>query len=301
MTSNVAWLRDARLVQERAARRRSRARLSRRAVVQIVLIAIVVVFAAPYIWALSSALKPEGQLFTYPPQIIPHPITFANFSTLFGSFPFARWLLNSVIITSLYVVGAVVSCSMAAYAFARLHWPGRDLMFGLTVASMILPYQVTMVPLYLIFRHLGWVNTWYPLWVPAWFGVPFYIFLLRQFFRTLPREIEEAASVDGAGRIRTFISVVLPMSRPALATVAVFAMMFEWSDFVGPLIYIQSPQRMPLSLGLQFLNTNQQMLGQQLWGVLMAGSVVTLLPMLIVFFALQKHFVRGITLGALRG
>jgi len=174
-------------------------------------------------------------------------------------------------------------------------------MFGLTVASMILPYQVTMVPLYLIFRHLGWVNTWYPLWVPAWFGVPFYIFLLRQFFRTLPREIEEAASVDGAGRIRTFISVVLPMSRPALATVAVFAMMFEWSDFVGPLIYIQSPQRMPLSLGLQFLNTNQQMLGQQLWGVLMAGSVVTLLPMLIVFFALQKHFVRGITLGALRG
>lgn len=298
--SSVTWLQDARMVQAKVGRqRRSARKILGRSGVQVVLIAIVIIFAAPYIWALSSSLKPEGQLFGG--GIIPHPVTVQNYTTLFGSFPFARWLVNSIIITSLYTIGAVVSCSMAAYAFARLRWPGRRVMFGLTIACMILPYQVTMVPLYIIFRHLGWVNTWYPLWVPAWFGVPFYIFLLRQFFKSIPREIEEAATVDGAGRIRTFVSVVLPMSRPALATVAVFATIFSWSDFVGPLIYIQSPQRMPLSLGLQFMNTNGQMLGQQLWGVLMAGSVITLLPMLIVFFVLQKHFVRGITLGALRG
>jgi multiple sugar transport system permease protein len=264
------------------------------------LIIVVLLFAAPYIWALSSSLKPEGQLFTYPPQFIPHPITFSNYKVLFDDFPFGRWLLNSVIISALYVTGAVTSCSMAAYALARLRWPGRKLMFALTIASMILPYQVTMVPLYLIFRHLGWINTWFPLWVPAWLGVPFYIFLLRQFFLTIPKEIEEAAMVDGAGRLRIFLYVILPTSKPALTTVAVFALLNSWSDFIGPLIYIQSTSRMPLSLGLEFLNTSGQFIGQQLWGVMMAGSVITLLPMLLVFLVLQKQFVRGITMGALK-
>ena len=265
------------------------------------LIVVVALFAAPYIWALSSSFKPEGQLFTYPPQLIPHPFTLSNYETLFSAYPFLTWLRNSVIITTLYTVGAVVSCSMAAYSFARLRWPGRNLMFGLTIASMILPYQVTMVPLYLIFRKFGWVNTWYPLWVPAWLGVPFYIFLLRQFFKTIPREIEEAARVDGASRLRVFLHVVLPISKPALAAVTVFAVLGSWSDFIGPLIYIQSTNRMPLSLGLEFLNTNGQMVGQQIWGIMMAGSVITLLPMLLVFLLLQRHFVRGITMGALKG
>lgn len=263
------------------------------------LIATVLIFAAPYIWALSSSLKPEGQLFTYPPQLIPHPITLSNYKVLFTEFPFPRWLLNSVVISTLYVVGAVTSCSMAAYSFARLRWPGRNLMFGLTIASMILPYQVTMVPLYLIFKRLGWIDTWLPLWVPAWLGIPFYIFLLRQFFLAIPRELEEAARIDGAGRLRVFINIILPMSRPALATVAVFALLNSWSDFIGPLIYIQSTNRMPLSLGLEFLNRNGQYIGQQLWGVMMAGSVITLLPMLAVFLLLQRQFIRGITMGAM--
>lgn len=177
---------------------------------------------------------------------------------------------------------------MAAYSLARLRWPGRNMMFGLTIASMILPYQVTMVPLYLIFRHLGWVDTWLPLWVPAWLGIPFYIFLLRQFFLTIPRELEEAARVDGAGRFRVFIYMILPMSRPALATVAVFALLNSWSDFIGPLIYIQSTDRMPLSLGLEFLNRNGQYIGQQVWGVMMARSVITLLPMLVTFLCCRS-------------
>jgi ABC-type glycerol-3-phosphate transport system permease component len=174
-------------------------------------------------------------------------------------------------------------------------------MFGLTIASMILPYQVTMVPLYLIFRRFGWVDTWFPLWVPAWLGVPFYIFLLRQFFKTIPREIEEAARVDGASRLRVFFHVILPISKPALATVAVFAVLASWSDFIGPLIYIQSTNLMPLSLGLEYLNTSGSMMGQELYGVMMAGSVITLLPMLLVFLLLQRHFVRGITMGAIKG
>lgn len=265
----------------------------------IPLVLIVVIFAAPYVWALSSSFKPENQLFSFPPQIIPRPVTLTNYEVLFSQFPFARWLLNSIIISTLYVVGAVTSCSMVAYSFARLKWPGRRIMFGLTIASMILPYQVTMVPVYLIFRHLGWIDTWFPLWVPAWLGVPFYIFLLRQFFLSIPPELEDAARVDGAGRLRIFLYVVVPMGRPALATVAVFALLNSWSDFIAPLIYIQTPSKMPLSLGLEFLNRSGDYVGQQLWGVMMAGSVITLLPMLGVFLVLQKQFIRGIAMGAL--
>jgi multiple sugar transport system permease protein len=282
-------------------RHRTLKRATRRVGVHGSLIVIVALFAAPYVWALSSSFKPESQLFTFPPQLIPHPITLSNYETLFHAYPFLTWLRNSVIISTLYTVGAVVSCSMAAYSFARLKWPGRNIMFGLTIASMILPYQVTMVPLYLIFRRFGWVDTWFPLWVPAWLGVPFYIFLLRQFFKTIPREIEEAARVDGASRLRVFFHVILPISKPALATVAVFAVLASWSDFIGPLIYIQSTNLMPLSLGLEYLNTSGSMMGQELYGVMMAGSVITLLPMLLVFLLLQRHFVRGITMGAIKG
>lgn len=259
------------------------------------LLAIVsLVFGVPYLWALSTSLKPESQLFSFPPQLVPRPLTFQNYAVLIQGFHFEHFLINSIVITSLYVLGALTSCSMVAYAFARLRWPGRNVMFLVTICTMMLPYQVTMVPLYMIFRNLGWVDTWFPLWVPAWFGIPFYIFLLRQFFLTIPREIEEAAMIDGAGHFRTFVYVVLPLMRPALITVAIFAFINSWNDFIGPVIYVHSPDLMPVSLGLQYIHTSGAYVGQQLYGVLMAGSVLAMAPLIFIYLFLQKYFVRGI-------
>jgi multiple sugar transport system permease protein len=267
----------------------------------LVLIAFGILFGFPMLWMLSSSLKPQQALFSYPPQIISWPLTFDNYTQLFQYFPVARFFLNSLIITTLNVTGTLVSCSMAAYSFSRLHWPGRNKIFALTLATMMLPTQVTMVPLYLIFRSFGWVDTWYPLWVPAWFGVAFYIFLMRQFFLSLPTEIEDAAEVDGAGYIRMFLSIALPLMRPALITVALFAFMNTWNDFVTPLIYIHSTDKMPLALGLQFINSTGAYVGQSFWGMLMAGAVCATLPMVILFLFLQRYFVRGIVMTGLKG
>ncbi len=276
-------------------------RLGRRALRHVILILFGVLFGFPMLWMLSSSVKPERALFQYPPQIVPWPITFDNYRQLFEYFPVARFFLNSLIITSLNVSGTLVSCSMAAYSFSRLRWPGRNKVFALTLATMMLPTQVTMVPLYLIFRNFGWVDTWFPLWVPAWFGVAFYIFLLRQFFLSLPSEIEDAAKVDGSGYIRTFISIVLPLMRPALITVALFAFMNTWNDFVTPLIYIHSTDMMPLALGLQFINSTGGYVGQTFWGVLMAAAVCATGPLVILFLFLQRYFVRGIVMTGLKG
>jgi len=277
------------------------ARVGKPAARHAVLLCLSALFGFPYLWTLSTSLKPEQQLFAYPPQLLPQPFTWQNYVALFQNFPFARYLLNSSIITGLSVLGAVVSCSMVAYSFARLRWPGRDIMFILTLGTMMLPYQVIMVPLYLIFRRLGWVDTWYPLWVPAWFGVPFFIFLLRQFFLTLPHEIEDAAKVDGAGYIRTFVLIVLPLMRPALITVAIFAFMGSWNDFVGPLIYVHSNNLLPVSLGLQYINSSGAYMGQQFYAVLMAGAFCSIIPMVILFLLLQRYFVRGIVMTGLKG
>lgn len=276
-------------------------RLGRRVAAHLVLILVSIVFGFPLLWLLSTSLKTEQQLFQFPPQLIPQPATLDNYVQLFANFPFARFFLNSVIITSLNVLGTVVSCSMVAYSFARLRWPGRNLFFAIAVGTMMLPYQVTMVPLYLIFRNFGWVNTWYPLWVPAWFGAPFFIFLLRQFFLSLPSEIEDAAKVDGAGYVRIFRSVALPLMRPALITVAIFAFMNSWNDFVTPLIYIHSTDLMPLALGLQFISSTGTYVGQGFWAMLMAAAVCATLPMIVLFLFLQRYFVRGIVMTGLKG
>jgi multiple sugar transport system permease protein len=266
----------------------------------IFLIIFSIVFGFPFLWTLSTSLKTEQQLFLFPPQLIPQPATLDNYTQLFQYFPVGRFFLNSVIITSLTVAGTLFSCSMAAYSFSRLRWPGRNIFFIVTISTMMLPYPVTMVPLYLIFRDFGWVNTWFPLWVPAWFGVPFFIFLMRQFFLSLPSEIEDAAKVDGAGYVRTFRSIALPLMRPALITVAIFAFMNSWNDFLTPLIYIHSTDLMPLSLGLQFINSTGSYVGQEFWALLMAAAVCASLPMVILFLVLQRYFVRGIVMTGLK-
>ncbi len=274
----------------------------RLAVTYLVLIALSVIFILPFVWLLSTALKPLAQ--TTQMNWIPHPPQWHNFWDAIaynreelGFIPFLVYATNTLLLCVLTVSGAVVSNSVVAYAFARLKWPGRDLIFGLTLATMMVPFPVLMVPLFALFRHLDWIGTFRPLWVPAWFGSAFNIFLLRQFFRTIPFELSEAAIMDGASQWRIFWEIIIPLSKPALAVVALFTFMATWNDFLGPLIYLVRQRTFTLSLGLQAYQSQHN---GSLWNYLMAATTVVILPVIILFFFTQKQFIRGIALTGLK-
>ena len=197
----------------------------------------------------------------------------------------------------LTIVGHLLSCTVIAYAFARLRAPGRDFLFVVMLATMMLPYPVTMVPLYVLFNRLGWINTFLPLVVPAYLGSPFYIFLMRQFFLTIPRDFEDAARIDGANTLQIIWRIMLPMAMPALATVAIFTFQATWNDFLAPLIYLQRPELYTVTLGLQFFRSTYT----TNWAYLMAASLVTTLPVIVVFFVAQRYFIEGITLTGVKG
>ncbi len=207
------------------------------------------------------------------------------------------YLLNTVYVTLLSILGTLFSCSLVAYSFARLRWPGRDIVFGLLLATMMLPGAVTMIPVFMIFKYLGWVDTLNPLWVPSFFGSAFAVFLMRQFFMSIPRDLEEAARLDGAGYFRTFVLILMPLVKPALAALAIMTFMGSWNNFMGALIYINSPEKMTLAYGLQLFMGEA---GIE-YGMLMAASVLVILPVLIIFFFAQKHFIEGITLTGIKG
>ncbi len=251
----------------------------------------------PVFWMVSSALKPNYQIFVFPPQWIPNPIQWNNFVKAMTSLPFGTYFQNTMIIEVGTIVGTLLSCSIVAYGFARLDAPGRNFWFIVLLSTMMLPGVVTMIPVYLIFRQLGWVNTFLPLIVPNWFGSAFFIFLMRQFFMTIPRDFEEAARIDGANTWQILTRIVFPLSKPALATVTIFTFMGVWNDFMGPLIYLNKPNTYTLALGLNFFK------GQYTsdWNMLMAASLVMMLPLVILFFAAQKAFIEGITLTGVKG
>ena len=214
-----------------------------------------------------------------------------------GYIPLLVYARNTIVVTILCVIGAVTSNALVAYSFARLKWPGRDLFFGLTLATMMIPFPVLMVPTFSLFRWLGWIGTFRPLWVPAVFGSAFSIFLLRQFFKTIPMELSEAAKIDGASEIRTFFSVIVPLARPALTVVAIFTFMGTWNDFLGPLIYLVDQKTFTLSLGLQAYQTQH---GGTPWNLLMAATLLVILPLVIVFFFAQKVFIQGIATSGIK-
>jgi ABC-type glycerol-3-phosphate transport system permease component len=251
----------------------------------------------PVFWMVSSALKPNNQIFLFPPQWIPNPIQWDNFVTAMTSLPFGTYFQNTMIIEVGSIVGTVLSCSVVAYGFARLNAPGRNFWFVVLLSTMMLPGVVTMIPVYLIFRQLGWVNTFLPLIVPNFFGSAFFIFLLRQFFMTIPRDFEEAARIDGANTWQVLTRIMLPLSKPALATVTIFTFMGVWNDFMGPLIYLNKPETYTLALGLNFFKG--QYVSQ--WNLLMAASLVMMLPLVLLFFVAQKAFIEGITLTGVKG
>ncbi len=267
----------------------------------IILAGCSILFLAPVVWMISASLQDQQGVFATPYEWIPDTPRWDNYSTVTTIFPFWRYVGNTLIITISVTVGTLLSCTLVAYGFARVRFPGRNLLFALCLSTMMLPGQVTMIPLYVMFAKVGWVDTFLPLIVPSLFGTPFYIFLLRQFFLTIPREYDEAALLDGAGHFRVYWSIVLPLARPAIATVALFTFVGAWNDFFGPLIYINSPENATLTLGLNMLKAQIAGTGVVEWQVLMAGSLLVMLPNVIVFLLAQKHFVKGLAIGGLRG
>ncbi|MFN3979990.1 MAG: carbohydrate ABC transporter permease [Caldilinea sp.] len=269
----------------------------RRWLILALLWGVAILFLIPLLWMLSSSLKPTYQIFETPPRWIPNPPRWENYSEALTTLPFALYLRNTAVITLLTIVGHLLSCTLIAYAFARLRAPGRDALFVVMLATMMLPYPVTMTPLYVIFNRLGWINTILPLTVPAFFGSAFYIFLMRQFFMTIPRDFEDAARIDGANTLQIIGRIMAPMAMPALATVALFTFQATWNDFLAPLIYLQRPELYTVTLGLQFFRSTYT----TNWAYLMAASLVTTLPVIVVFFAAQRYFIEGITLTGVKG
>lgn len=272
-------------------------RTVRSALSHAALITLSLVFITPFLWLLTTSLKPEGQIFAFPPVWIPRPVIFKHYVTGLQFIPFLTYLKNTLIYSGLAIAGTIISSSLVAYSLARIPWRGRNILFLIIVGTMIVPGQVTMIPLFLVFKNLGWLDSLKPLIVPFFFGVPFFIFLLRQFFMTIPRELDEAARIDGASEWQIYSRVLMPLAKPVLATVGLFTFLNTWNDFLGPLVYLSSPERYTLSLGLaQFRGEHSS-----LWGPMMAVTTVMTVPVIVAFFFAQRTFIQGITLTGIKG
>ncbi|MFZ0218525.1 MAG: carbohydrate ABC transporter permease, partial [Candidatus Dormiibacterota bacterium] len=250
-----------------------------------------VVFVIPFLWMLSTSLKPESQVFTFPPQWIPRPFTWSNYVQAVTQLPFARFFLNSVVYSGGVTILQLITSSTAAYAFAKLRMPGRNVLFTLYLATLMIPFEIIAIPDFVIVKDLGWYNSFAALIIPRAFTA-FGVFLLRQAFLGLPTELDDAATIDGASRLRIFWSIVLPLSKPALATLAIFVFLGEWTQLLWPLIVTDSQDMTTLSLGLA---TFQGQYGTQ-WNLMMAGSAIAIIPVLIVFLVGQRHFIRSVAM-----
>lgn len=263
----------------------------------VVLIFFAVLFVAPFLWMVSTSLKPDSQIFSEQVQWIPHPVQVKNYPEALASFPFLLYLRNTLFICVMTTIGTVFSAALPAYGFSRLKWRGRDTLFIVLLMTIMLPAQVTMLPVFLIFRWLGWTGTFLPLIVPPFLGSAFSIFLLRQFFMTIPQEMSDAARIDGCSELGILTRVIAPMAKPALATVALFAFTGAWMDFLNPLIYLHDERQYTLAIGLQaFLGRH----GSE-WALLMAAATVITIPMIVLFFFAQKTFIEGIALTGVKG
>jgi ABC-type glycerol-3-phosphate transport system permease component len=260
-----------------------------------------VLMSFPFLWTITSSLKtaPETQFF--PPLLFPAIPQWDNYGRVFAEQPIATWFLNSLIIAGIAIPGAIFTATLVAYSFARFDYPGHDLLFMVLLSTMMIPYEVTLIPQYLVFAQIHWLNTFLPLTVPAWGGGgAFTIFLLRQFFLTIPRDLDDAASVDGATSFRILWSIIVPLSRPALATAAILLFLNTWNDFLGPFIYLNDPNLFTMSVGLRFFQTVPETTGASKDNLLMAATVIMSVPAVVLFFAAQRYFVRGIVMTGLK-
>ena len=272
---------------------------ARRLLIHLVLVSGGLLMLVPFFWLLSSSLKAPNEIFVFPPKWIPDPVRWVNYREVFEFVSVVRYTVNTIMIAFFSTLGVVLSSSLAAYSFARLRFKGRNLMFGLILSTLMLPYVVTMIPVFILFTRLGWVGSFLPLIVPDWFGGPIYVFLLRQFFRTIPLELEDAARIDGASRPRIFAQIILPLARPALTVVVVLALLFNWNDFLVPLIYLQKRKMYTLALGLNALQHFEGGLDYTHYVMVLATLMV--LPVIAIYFRAQRAFGEGIILTGLKG
>jgi len=269
-----------------------------RVFIWLMLIVGAVVMALPFLWLMSSSLKLERKVFQFPPQWIPDPIRFLNYVDALTYKPFHIYVKNTFFVVILNEVAILWSASFCAYGFARIQFPGRDLWFGIVLATMMVPYFVLMVPSFVIFSRLRWIDTFLPLTVPLFFGGgAFNIFLLRQFFRTIPEELADAARIDGCSEFGIYARIMLPLAKPALTTVAIFTFLGGWNDFIGPLLYLNSPGNFTVAIGLA---TFRSVLRTR-WDLLMAASTATTLPVILIFFLAQRYFIQGVVMTGLKG
>ena len=265
----------------------------------VLIVGLCVTFALPLIWMLSTSVKTDPQVYRVPPIWIPDPMRFANYLDVLIRRPFGLWFINTMRYVIPSTIGVVASSVLVAYAFSRIRWWGRDMLFILCIATMMIPFQVQMIPLYILFRNLNWINSYWPLIVPPFFGNAYFIFMLRQFFMTIPQDLSDAARVDGASEMGILLRIIVPLAKPALAVVALFQFMGAWNDYLGPLLYINTESLFPLALGLQSMRSSFQ--EALVWPYLMAASTMIVAPIIIIFFLTQRTFVEGITLSGVKG
>jgi ABC-type glycerol-3-phosphate transport system permease component len=252
----------------------------------------------PFFWMISTALKYKMDVYLYPPVWIPWPMHFENFADGLTAYPFGRYFVNSFFISISVALGTLASCSLAGYGFARLRFPGRNVIFIALLATTMLPSVATLIPLFIMFQRMGWLNTYKPLIVPSFFGNAFYIFLMRQFFMGIPRELADAAKMDGCSSLGIYARVIMPLSKPVIATVTIFTFMDTWNDFMGPLIYLNNPLQRTVALGLAYFSMTK--IGPLL-SILMAVSLVAVLPTVLLFFFAQRLFIQGIVFTGVKG
>jgi len=292
------------IVQERRSRSLAarRARMIGRGVLYAIAIITAVGFMVPFVWAVFSSFKSPGDLTSYPPRLFPriwHP---ENYRTVFERVPYARWAWNTLFISVVATFGAVLSSSMVGFSFARFRYPARDIIFMITLSTMMLPGEVTLIPLYIVYAKMKWLDSFKPLTIPAYFGGgAFLIFMMRQFFMTIPLDLDEAARIDGASYLRIYAQIVMPLSVPALATAAVLTFIGNWDNFMGPFIILNSRNKFTLAVGVRYFSSLSDPDGVPTQHLLMASSLMMTVPIIILFFLAQRFFVRGIVMSGIKG
>lgn len=276
-----------------------RSRRTQTLLIHAVLIAGGIIVMIPLAWMLSTSLKPPHQMTKFPPIWIPDPFVWSNYYRAVTIFPvsFVVFVRNSMYMSLMITLGTVLSNAVVAFAFARLTFRGSRILFIIVLSTMMLPQQVTMIPLFILFSEFGWINTYNPLIVPHFFANAYFVFLLRQFYTTIPRELDDAARIDGCGVIGLFIRIMLPLSKPALGITAIFAFTWAWNEFLGPLIYLSRMETFPLAIALSFLRAAHGVL----WSELMVVSFIAMLPPVLLFFVAQKHYIQGIVITGVKG
>ena len=273
------------------------ARHLEKSLIYLILLSGGLLILVPLWWMISTSLKRPAEVFTFPPTFLPETLRWQNYVDIFEKAPFGLYFLNTAYVVFIDMIGTLLSASMVGFAFARLRWRGRDIFFILTLATMMLPGAVTLIPRYLIFKELHWLDTFLPLWVPSFFGYPFFIFLMRQFYATIPYELDDAARMDGCSDFGVWWRINLPLTLPALAACGIFTFNSTWNDFLGPLIYLSSQDKLTLALGLMAFR------GPHVtdFHYLMAASTVAMLPVVVLFFFAQKYFIQGIVFTGVKG